>query len=268
MQFTFGIVTNGNDLDKIIKSIYDLNIPKENYEILIVGSCKTSYEENIFKIPFDETIKSGWITRKKNLITINSTKENIVFLHDYVIFDKNWYNGYLEFGNDWDVCTNIQLNPSGCRFRDWVLHECSFDGFGFQGYGRLIPYDQESANYVYINGTYWIAKKHVMEKIPLDETRAWGESEDLAWTKAIKYFGCKIKFNQKSINYLLKEKDVVFTLMDDSFYESKFKPFIKNNEVNSIWFKRNMELYERTCSLLKPYLQENLSEKYIKKYDK
>src|SRR6478735_7599439 len=196
MNFTFGIITNNsNNIDKIIQSIYDMNIPKEKYEIIIVGNCNISLKDNVKQIDFDESIKPMWITRKKNIITENSTMENIVFLHDYIIFDKNWYKGYLEFGNDWDVCSNIQLNPSGSRFRDWVLHECTFDNFKFDGYGRLIPYDQESSNYVYLNGSYFVAKKYVMDDVPLDERFCWNQSEDIMWSAIIKWRRYKIRFN-------------------------------------------------------------------------
>jgi hypothetical protein len=265
MEFTFGIITNkGNLLNIIIESIYNLNIPKDKYEIVIVGNCDIEYSENIKKIDFDESIKSGWITKKKNLITINSTKENIVFLHDYYVFDSGWYKGFLSYGNEWDICSNPQYNPDGSRFRDWVLHECHYDNFGFQGDGRLIPYDNESGNYVYINGSYWVAKRQAMIEAPLDENRCWGESEDLAWSKYIKWKRFKIQFNPNSICRLLKAKDTVFCQMDGYFYDIHYKPFIFNKTRNNNHFENNMKLYEETCSLLRPYLQEDLSEKYIK----
>ncbi len=68
MNFTFGIITCGqNDhyLLELIKSIYQQQI--ENYEIIIVGST-TVQDDNIIYVNFDETIKNGWITKKKNII--------------------------------------------------------------------------------------------------------------------------------------------------------------------------------------------------------
>ena len=37
--------------------------------------------------------------QEKNLITPNATYENIVFMHDYLILDEKWYEGYLDFGH-------------------------------------------------------------------------------------------------------------------------------------------------------------------------
>jgi hypothetical protein len=70
MDFTFGIITGGNSDDNIqimVDSIRGQEIP--NYEIIIVG--KTNIKgEDITSIPFDETIKNIWHTKKKNLIVL------------------------------------------------------------------------------------------------------------------------------------------------------------------------------------------------------
>lgn len=66
MDFTFGIITTGeydNFILDIIESIVKNNIP--NYEIIIIGNTKIKEMDNIKILYFDETIKSGWITRKK-----------------------------------------------------------------------------------------------------------------------------------------------------------------------------------------------------------
>ena len=105
-----------------------------------------------------------------------------------------------------------------------------------------------------------------MIEAPLDENRGWGDSEDLAWTKYIKWKRFKIRFNPNSICRLLKQKDVVFTDMDANLYETKYKPFITDYNRNNNLFESNMKLYGETCSLLRTYLREDLSEKYIKKY--
>ena len=120
MDFTFGIVTSGlNDrfLSIIINDIKCLNIP--NYEIIIVGG-NTEFD-GVKHIKFDERQKPMWITKKKNIITENSIYENIVYTHDYITFDKKWYEEFLKFGNDFDVCMNRINNSDGSRYRDWVL---------------------------------------------------------------------------------------------------------------------------------------------------
>ena len=73
MNFTFGIITTGNsddNLNLIIDSIESQNISE--YEIIIIGNSNVN-RKNTFIIPFDETIKDAWITRKKNLIGIQGS---------------------------------------------------------------------------------------------------------------------------------------------------------------------------------------------------
>ena len=83
MDFTFGIITNGNNdffLSKVIDSIIKEKIP--NYEIIVVGNTKLL--ENIQVVNFDEKYKINWVTKKKNIITNLAKYENIVYLHDYI----------------------------------------------------------------------------------------------------------------------------------------------------------------------------------------
>ena len=99
MEFTFGIITSGNNfknISKIIASIENQSI--ENYEIIIVGGENIFKSEDVLHYPFDDTLKNGWITKKKNIIISKAKYENIVFMHDYIVFHKNWYKGFLKFG--------------------------------------------------------------------------------------------------------------------------------------------------------------------------
>ena len=171
-----------------------------------------SQEGNIFRKPYDLKDKSGtvhkkttnfdnsgvnahgivagWITKKKNLITQHAKYENVVYMHDYHIFKSDWYEGFLEFGSDWDVCMNKIEDFWGHRFRDWV----SWDSPKY-GKRRLAPYDDESSDFVkhcYISGSYWVAKKKFMEENPLDEQYLWGQGEDLEWS-----FRIRDKFNYR-----------------------------------------------------------------------
>ena len=183
MNFTFGIVTGGNNenaINQIIDSIEKQNIP--NYEIIIVGSCNIS-RKNTTLIPFNENIKQGWITKKKNIITDAAQYENIVYLHDYVVFEDGWFQGQLKAGDDFKVRMDKIIDINGDRFRDWCcwIHNPNSPEFNeLIGRDALIPYDMlHLSKYMYFSGTYWVAKKKIMEQFPLDENRSWGESEDI-----------------------------------------------------------------------------------------
>lgn len=215
MNFTFGIITDGNsdkNLNVVIDSIENQNIP--NYQILVIGNSEVSRKNTII-IPFDEEVKDAWITKKKNLITSNSEYENIVYSHDYIVFQSNWYSGYLKFGNDFKVCMNKIINVDNSRFRDWVIwpHNDNFmDKIVLPSRECLIPYEMTHlSKYQYISGSYWVSKKDVMLEFPLDEKLGWGESEDVNWSKEVrkKY---AFSMNQYSTVKLLKFKDPAFKI--------------------------------------------------------
>jgi hypothetical protein len=247
MNFTFGIITINNieNINKVIDSIEIQNIP--NYEIIIVGCDKTFNlttlnklkRKNCVCIPFDETIYPGWITKKKNIITQNAKYENVVYMHDYIILDDNWYNGYLKYGNNFDIIVNVIQNYNGERFRDWVLNMFFLRGQYLINENRINPivnapdqwiqkgehviekyqinpniqahflsYDddgKEWQQYIYISGTYWVAKKYVMDEFPLNENLMWAQSEDIDWCQRVrnKYM---FKCNKYSTCKLIKQK--------------------------------------------------------------
>jgi len=181
--FTFGIITSVHSqyyLVDCVRSIIEMNIPYENYEIIIVGNCNIPSQGNITVIPFNEYIKPLWITKKKNIITENSSFENISYSHDYIEFDRQWYEGFLKFGDDWDICMNHMLNLDGTRGLDWMgLPDDPV-------YGNVVfPYEYKGSKGMYVPGNYWVAKRKVMQEFPLNEDFVWDEGEDIEWSKRV-----------------------------------------------------------------------------------
>ena len=117
---------------------------------------------------------------------------------------------------------NVILNSDGSRFRDW----CAWDDpdlcimgdnlkiknnkivGGMDHRIVLVPYDYKKTQYMYISGTYWVAKKKVMLKEPLDKNRwGWGQQEDVEWSQRVrdKY---RYVMNSYSTVQSLKEKQL------------------------------------------------------------
>ena len=126
IQWTFGIVTGFEDyqrLDEILKSIRALSIPE--YEIILIGGGNSDFivfAEDVKVVDFDESQKPRWITRKKNILVNEAKYNNIVLMHDYHVFDKDWYENFKSFGTDWDICSCPQYLITGARNpMDWSL---------------------------------------------------------------------------------------------------------------------------------------------------
>jgi hypothetical protein len=212
MEFTFGIITGGNNdsmINEIIDSIENENIP--NYEIIIVGESKI-FRKNTKIISFNESIRRAWITKKKNIITHEAKYDNVVYLHDYIRLNQGWYKGQIISGDDFKVRMDKIINYDGTRFRDWCIWPHNNNEMdAIIGRECLIPYDiKHLSKYQYISGSYWIAKKDVMLEYPLDENLVWGQGEDVLWSKQIRE---KYTFNMNtnsSVKIMKPNKDKAF----------------------------------------------------------
>lgn len=180
MNFTFAIPTDYSDLfrlDHVLQSIHDLNIP--NYEILLLGPVIFADTDRVKYIHFSDNEKPKWVTRKKNVLVSLATYDNVVLFHDYFVFDKDWYKNYLEFGEDWDVCSNAQLLINGKRhFTDWV----TWDSPIYPRYSSLNYDDWTHTKYMYQSGGYMLVKKKFMSLYPMNEDMMWGTAEDVEWS--------------------------------------------------------------------------------------
>lgn len=234
MKITFGIVTGGtnnpneqhvsintitNRIHHIINSIELQQIPHNSYEIIIVGGPNVyTNREKVIHIPFDHIKYSQQIGRQKNLITKRATYDIITYQHDYLVYEPNWYQGFINFGNDWDVSMNIINNKYTGRWMDWITRDDpNLQMFGDHSFNvvygsAMVPYDYTSTKYMYISGTYWVAKKDFMLKYPISETLKWGESEDVLWSQSWRLYA-KYKMNINSSVKIVK---------DGKFYGLKF----------------------------------------------
>jgi hypothetical protein len=249
IEFTFGLITDGSPaacgrLIDIVKSIDSLNIP--HHEIIIVGpqnKVKPHFNSPSIKvIDFDDNIKNKWITRKKNVITQNAAYDNIVYSHDYIVYDSNWYQGWKEFGDNYHACMNRVENVDGSRFRDWSIYDhwelpefcaaAQYAGFNRAARECLIPYNENALQrFQYFSGTYWVAKKSIMQEIPQPEHLVWGQGEDLVWSSV---FRRKYQFslNAKSIVKIHKSTthhQVVFAEMSPNTL-AKMKEYLNRGK--------------------------------------
>lgn len=216
MGITFGIITNGDrDISDVLQSIVNNNI--EHFEIIVVGGFRKYENFKVTYIEFDESIKTAWITRKKNLITKYANYEDIVYMHDYILLSKDWYKNY---NTNYDICCNRILNPDKTRFRDWCLNELHMNTFrhiGMKLYNRnmIIPYNYNFSKFMYISGSYFLAKKYVMEEFPLDENLVWGQGEDVYWSMDVlsKY---NFTMNERCEVYLTKYKELALDFIDET----------------------------------------------------
>ncbi len=219
MNFTFGIVTGGGPvaeqrIRQALDSIIQEHIP--SYEVVIVGNVNLS-GANIKVLPFDEAVRPGWITKKKNLITQTAMYENIVYMHDYLRLEPGWYEGWKMFGENYSLGMNRILNFNGARFRDWVMwvDDAVVRALAQAGAGTndcILPYTESLLNkFQYFSGSYWVAKKSVMQEFPLNESLLWDQGEDVEWSMRVRN---KYPFSMNtgsSVRFMKEGKNDAFT---------------------------------------------------------
>ncbi len=195
MNISFGICTqyeNQNQLQDVVNSIDALLIP--NYEIIVVGGTEPFRHVMsmgpLMQIPMDE-----WITVKKNVIAFQAHYEILVLCHDYYLFDSEWYNEYLKYGTEWDVCSNPQFLIDGTRHAtDWITWDDPFYG----RYYSLPYYDVTRTRNQYLSGGFLIVKRDFMRDHPFNESMVQGMPEDVEWSLRIRDFA-DIKCNPNAL---------------------------------------------------------------------
>ena len=275
LDFTFGIVTGGNknareNIDdqavssrivRIINRILAQNIP--NFEIIVVGGANNYVEfDSVRHFEFKESRRAiardghrftfkrrAYITRKKNIITKNAKYENIVFMHDYYSLDPTWYEKMVLFGNSFDIQMNSITDIKGDRYHDWELID--LPGLNMES---LLPYEVHDLNkFQYISGGYWVAKKSVMERFPLNEALSWGEGEDVEWSERVKK-EFKFVMNSQSKVHLLKERFV-----------DPNRKIVSNTTINYLRGLNSFKLISHRGNINGPNKNLENSPEYIKK---
>lgn len=237
MDFTFGIITAG-DADhlilKIIESIEQQNIP--NYEIIIVGNSEVS-AKNLRVMAFDETVKPGWITKKKNIVYQESKYENIVVIHDYISFDNGWYTGFLEFGNTFEYCVSKIKTIDGTRYIDYVF----FNGEKINTYTQsryFLPYSYippaNMKKLLYISGAYFIIKRSIALRYHLDENLLHGEGEDIEYSQRLSNNNIYAVCNKYSSVSLLKSKSNVYSEELVSLKDLEYLESLSSDKIDEI----------------------------------
>lgn len=191
---SFAIVTGGNNdhyLQNTVNSILDLDL--ESFEIIIVGRSKFP-NPSVKCVAFDESVRDGWITRKKNLAVSHSQGNIVVILHDYMKVNKDWTRSNVEAlsNSTWDVAMCRITNPDGSRWVDWTLWTQNSIGIRWwfnSTRANLVPYNTTNlTRFMYVGGAVIIVRKEFMLKNPLDENLAWGEGEDVEWSLRVRKF--------------------------------------------------------------------------------
>lgn len=191
MNLTFGIMTtydNIPQLNEVIASIQALNVP--GVEIIVAGSYNNN-DLPVLAKGVEQILTFGWTPVKKNLVAKCARHENLVMIHDYYLFDKDWYERWVEFDKQghWDIASNPQYLITGKRhFTDWVI----WDHPTLPRYHSLDYRDWSNTLYQYISGGYFLVKRDFLRQFPFDEKMQPGSPEDVEWSLRVRHRGVMV----------------------------------------------------------------------------
>lgn len=190
MFVTFGILTNNraDAVNAIIDSIEANNIPRELYEIIVVGDVDVK-RRNTRVLRHDVCEKKAWITRKKNLVIESSRAgddDMVIVAKDYIRYDRDWYAGVVRFAKeaDFDICMNEITNDKGRRYLDWIWNN------PVAGEGRNIDYRVTGHPIQFVPGCFTAARMKVFRRHAFKEDIVGlGKQSDVEWSRrALKDF--------------------------------------------------------------------------------
>lgn len=217
-------------LEKVVDSIFKNFQKDNNFEIIIVGNEVSINSQKIISVYLEKEIyfspgiskyrilnayikkslspfffKTGAISKKKNLAAHTAKYNKLCFLHDYIVLQNNWLDGFNKFQIDWKICVNQVLDFEGIREKDWILYDHpELKSKNSELTQCLLPYDLYS-KYMYISGAYFCVKKDFFMENQLDENLFWGEGEDVEWSLRVRS-KTKFKFNPFSSVKFIKQK--------------------------------------------------------------
>ncbi|MBC8751444.1 MULTISPECIES: hypothetical protein [Paraburkholderia] len=189
-KWSFGLVVDGQNVDSfghLLTSIEQafqfclddceliVNGPEENYSKYI-GPSKIP-----IKILHSDAVNErlAWITRKKNDIVAAARYENVAILHNRYAIAEKWLEFFDQFGYDFNVVCGRQLYGE-TAFYDWVATGNAWA----PSWSLTLEPDDFHPN-LYVNGGLIIAKKSILQEIPLNDYLFWNQCEDIEYSRRI-----------------------------------------------------------------------------------
>lgn len=217
-SWTFGIPVGPEEptvLNCCVSRILELGI--DDFEIILCGRPHDDFKyfDKVKIVGEDITAPPVHITRKKNEIVKNATKDNLCILHDRLFLPKDFIKAINRYG-DMFAFVGFQSfyfadynNLIPRRYSDFnVLN----DTFNIIQFDKQIQKDNLSYEFVrngcsyqhclradfgrqYLTGSLYICKRALWEYCPQDEDYYWEEFEDVEFGVRASYKGIPCSIN-------------------------------------------------------------------------
>lgn len=229
-QWTFGILTLGNQVERVCKFLESVrkNENKKISEIIVVGPRNSEYEKYAVKyIDIKQFRDQEYpeVCKKKNAIIEMANNPNLMIVHDRYILGDDFFQGFEEYGYDFDFLTVKQYDiegnefPSYCATRKKMVYSGQLQ---VNNYSKL--YSTQ-----YLNGGLLIMKTYMAKMIKFNNIIMWDQMEDVEFSKSAMENGIipRINFLSSAITLLVKEGYLASWKIDNNKED-----LLKNIEIN------------------------------------
>ena len=247
MKITYGIcVAPGSyPTDTLASILRETDHYQDDFEILLIGENIPDINSNVRVIDFDESEKSGWITRKKNVLAQEAQYPTLVLMHDYFLLRRGWIYGLLmavEQNPNWSVMCNRIYNLEGTRHADWMINPQKMDKLIVTNPERFVPllmgeaphenhpkfvnglpYSVSDLYHIqYVSGGFIVVKRSALLDVPMNENMVWGTppGEDVEWSERLVANDHRIVYNKYSETDIGKPGKWQVTEMPMEFVDS------------------------------------------------
>jgi len=193
--YSFGIITNGQRNEKLLRLINTIRLqktPLDSYEVLVAGCVEEiAGLQGIRTFPMVEAASQGRLGAMRNVLARAATFNKFVCLDDDFLLHPKWAEAVEEVRGDFDVATSIILNPDLSRYCDWVNI--------IENYTFLRAYHEMFDKCQYVTGGYGIYKDFIFVEHSWNDDLGFYQGEDVSFSKRLFDAGFQLKFIPKAI---------------------------------------------------------------------
>lgn len=177
-KWSFGVLTTGNKVDRVVELLKSIrSLEKCESEIIVAGPEDDAYTPFNVRYLDCSTFRDNLaeISRKKNAIADFATNPNLAIFHDRYSLSEDFFDGFDQYGYDFDFLSIEQITLNGERFPSIAIH------IRYRTYGlQVIPKEfNKLCGGIYVNGGVMIFKTHMIQKIRFNDLLRWEQREDV-----------------------------------------------------------------------------------------
>jgi hypothetical protein len=236
-SWTIGILSNGMKNDNVINLVNKCLSLCKSFEMeIIVAGPKIDELASIEKVKFvyENSDDLPRISDKKFEIVRNSTKSNIMLVHDRYEITDDFFLSFEDYGYDFDFITTRQKYPSGSEFPAYLRFEENKKTW--QTPIKVENFDMVTSS-SFLNGGLIILKQHLAIKCNFNPLLLHNEAEDVELSMILCSLGIFPRINTISIAKTIGINETyTSTFKSNRAKKTKTSHFVKKLSFK-LWFK-------------------------------